>query len=260
MRYRKLSGNSRVVCRYGKRSTGAIDNIGAPDSFSVCPFCHRPCKKKSGVCEMAFERQDMIVCPFRFEENNVIFLDALNYMSISGNDYSIHREVKLSNCFFDYVLRSAGQYALLEVQALDTSGSSWWELDKCTATNENQRLLSKRHKPVGPNWQMSIKTLFSEVTKKCKIAESLGTSLFLAVQDGLWDYIGSRYHYSANGRGIVWMVYSVTPNGVLAKKQIIEMSSEEFLEMTLSEEIESPKIMLEKLRKTFNEEERRSDY
>lgn len=107
---------------------------------------------------------------------------------------------------------------------------------------------------------MSIKTLFSEVTKKCKIAESIGTSLFLVVQDGLWDYIGRRYRFSANGRGIVWMIYSVTPNGVLTKKQIIEMSPEEFLKMTLSEEIEPPQIMLEKLRKTFNEGGQRDDY
>lgn len=56
------------------------------------------------------------------------------------------------------------------------------------------------------------------------------------------------------------MVYSVTPNGVLTKKQIIEMSPEEFLKMTLSEEIEPPQIMLEKLRKTFNEEGQRDDY
>lgn len=61
---------------------------------------------------MAFERQNMIVCPFRFEENNLIFLEVLAYLGILENDYSIHREVKLSNCFFDYVLRSAGQYAL----------------------------------------------------------------------------------------------------------------------------------------------------
>ncbi|MBO4540833.1 MAG: hypothetical protein J5736_02545, partial [Bacilli bacterium] len=173
-----------------------------------------------------------------------------------GLRLSFERELKLGGCFFDFALKFGegedASYAFLEIQSLDISGSAQREVDKLFQVSFGS---SKKRKPVGPNWQMSIKTLFMELLKKERIAHELDASLYVAVQDGLWEYIERKYGRHI-GKGIHFLIYEFPLNGGLRLKKEFELSSKNLIQMILSEDFGDVVEMRRKLRdslKTENE-------
>jgi len=244
MRYRKLENPSRIVCYHGHRHFG---NDVFSDAAGPCPFSHRRCAKENPVCEMSFEMQDMITCPSRFEEKQTVFKDALRRVGYWGDRFRLRREVKISNSFFDFVLSYPAEgerfpFVFVEIQALDSSGSSWWEVKRLKSHFGIQKisLEPQKHKPLGPSWQMSVKTLLHQILKKSRICTSLAKPLFVVVQDGLWNYIAKRYRLPKDGFGVTWLVYGVDDEGSLRLKAEYSMSFRGILDLVSSERIEDP--------------------
>lgn len=250
MRYRSTNEKSRVV-RYGGLLTKDIDLFVDPPVF--CPFSGSFCRKKPCVCEMAFERQDMVVCPKRFEELGIIFNDVSKEIALEGVPYQKKAEVRLSGSFFDFVLcfdkpLGANAFAFLEIQSLDLSGSIAGEVSKLFS----DKAIQSKRKPVGPNWQMSLKTLFMELLKKNRISKELGIPLFVAVQDGLWNFIQEKYVVQ-EGMGITFLIYDFPLDNPMRLVSKHSITGDSLVSLIQSESLEPCDKMRLKLSRLFEE-------
>lgn len=232
-------------------------------SNNICPFCGGFCAKRNGVCEIALSKESLAVCPYRFLKDGVIFSNIENEFPESKAE-SIEKEVKVTDSFFDYVLLMsksgvANFCVFAEIQALDTCGSSWFEIAKLLERYlgpKSPPLEPKRHKPLGINWKMTAKTLLMELMKKDVIAGILKTKLFVVVQDSLWEYLkekyplASRMEYSSN-KTVQWHVYRIEDSGHIALKEKHSCGTGEVAELALSDFAISRQRIIADLKRRF---------
>ena len=253
MRYRRINDNSRIVRYGGMLSADISDYFLIPNR---CPFSLGPCRKKPCVCEMAFEREDMVVCPSRFEEGDVLFRSIASDLGCGGLPFQKARELKLSGSFFDFGLCFGrlpyAKYSFLEIQSLDISGSAKGEVRKLFPDAFSSE---EKSKPVGPNWQMSIKTLFMELLKKARIAKAINAPLYVALQLGLWNYIKSKYG-CFYGEGITFLVCGFPLDRPMEIIEKVSISYEGLAQMILSEKIDDTVTMNAKLQRCFGGQEK----
>lgn len=101
-----------------------------------CPLLVRKCVKQRksnpeqtiGSCILSYQQQPLIVCPFRFLEDNQIFLDAMSLLRVEQAEYYVVSEIAMPGGSIDYFLvalhdGSIVDFAGIEIQALDTTGS-----------------------------------------------------------------------------------------------------------------------------------------
>ena len=157
-----------------------------------------------GTCMVAHgrERVPIIICPYRLLERQQIFFDCLHLLTLHqpGNQLHVVREVRIPGGSVDYFLVSARKrdvvdFAGIELQALDTTGTVW---------PERQRLLESFGLPTdvsgantarsfGMNWKMTAKTTLVQLHHKIETFEHLNKRLVLVVQDCLLDYIRREF-------------------------------------------------------------------
>lgn len=79
----------------------------------ICPYTRRTCIKmrksnptvKIGTCSVKYQKQNVIICPFRLLDRNQIFNDCLHLLTMheTGNELYLIPEVKIPGGYVDYL-------------------------------------------------------------------------------------------------------------------------------------------------------------
>lgn len=192
------------------RSTGSkTQNWTAAVASQECPFLERKCLKNRksepeiaiGTCTVTHSDKDVAICPHRFLERGVIFTDCLPLIRHeAGNELHIVPEIGIPGGMVDYFLVSARSrrvrdFAGIEIQTLDTTGTLWPERQRFVASKgiKVKSADATSTKPFGMNWKMTAKTILVQLHHKVQTFESVNRHLVLAIQDVLLDYITGEF-------------------------------------------------------------------
>lgn len=177
-----------------------------------CPFLDSTCKKRRksqgesiGTCSVGYrgrgqtEYRPHCICPHRFETAGV--LDEIEPLFTEKGEYFTTPEVPLLGTSIDYVAGKRADdgtvldFAGVEIQALDTTGSVW---DYREAYFDDEEQMESVNGTYGINWAMSlVKTMMQQAFKKGQVFRDWGENLIFLVQDVSIDYI--RDNYDATG-------------------------------------------------------------
>ena len=177
-----------------------------------CPFLGDTCKKRRksagesiGTCSVGYRGQGQAeykphcICPHRFETDEV--LSEVESLFVDEGEYFVTPEVPLQGTSIDYVAGKMADdgtvldFAGVEIQALDTTGSVWNHREAYFDDDEEMEDVSKNY---GINWAMSlVKTMMQQAYKKGQTFGEWGENLIFLVQDVSIDYI--RDNYDASG-------------------------------------------------------------
>jgi hypothetical protein len=179
-----------------------------------CPYTGKKCVKvrKSspdisiGACTVSYSNLNAVmICPHRLLERRQIFTDCIHLLALHepGNELHLLAEVSVPGGSVDYFLLSVREnkvidFAGIELQTLDTTGSLWSERAKLIHSkgmkvSENDLSM----KAFGMNWKMSAKTILIQMHHKAETFEHLGKHLVLAVQDCFRDYMAREFSFSS---------------------------------------------------------------
>lgn len=177
-----------------------------------CPFLNSTCKKRRksqgesiGTCSVGYrgrgqaEYRPHCICPHRFETDSV--LGELRDLLIKDGEYFTTPEVPLLGASIDYVVGKKSpenevlDFAGVEIQALDTTGSVW---DYREAYFDDEMNMETVDQTYGINWTMSLtKTMMQQAFKKGQVFRDWGEKLVFLVQDVSIGYL--RDNYDASG-------------------------------------------------------------
>ena len=206
---------SKVLELYGHATHTPHTDWATLTRRQFCPYLERKCLKvrKSapeqtiGTCVIQHGQKApkaIVICPFRLLERGQIFLDNLHLLSLHepGNELHVVPEVSLPGGNVDYFLvsvrgRKVVDFAGIELQALDTTGTVW---------PERQRFLRAQGiavsaedaastKPFGINWKMTAKTILVQLHHKLETLEALGKHLTLVIQDHFLAYMQDQFQF-----------------------------------------------------------------
>ena len=174
-----------------------------------CPFLGRKCLKNRksepdvaiGTCAVTHSDKDVVICPSRFLERQVIFTDCLPLIRHEpGNELHIIPEVGIPGGTVDYFLATTRSgrvrdFAGIEIQTLDTTGTLWPERQRFAQSKgvAVERADATSTKPFGMNWKMTAKTILVQLHHKVRTFQEVNHHLVLAVQDVLLDYITGEF-------------------------------------------------------------------
>ncbi len=114
------------------------DQAKATRKKHACVYLSSKCNKQSrtikypmGVCSVRVNSDNAIICPQRFLENTIPFIDVCNEIFGSTNNILLFREVKLQNVgSFDFVLvkhkpisKEIENFCIVELQSDSTTGT-----------------------------------------------------------------------------------------------------------------------------------------
>lgn len=185
-----------------------------------CPFlkgeCNKPRKSepeiKVGICSVGYRGDflgdyvPIIICPYRFNIENVYNSIKNNFYGIDTNGYDIQwvNEVSLGvGGIVDYVaikkklfpggLETIEDFVCVEFQAAGTTGTPWEAMQDYKRTGRYQ----KDSYNYGINWANEFaKTMMQQVYKKGQIMEHWNKHIIFALQDVGMDYLKSKYDVS----------------------------------------------------------------
>lgn len=119
-----------------KAATANVNSI--VNSNYLCPFINKRCNKQSrlinypmGVCSVHVQGSNVIICPARFEEKNIVFSDIAKTFFGSPNNTIVFSEVKITNIgSFDFVIvkhktmsPKVDDFVVVEFQSDSTTGT-----------------------------------------------------------------------------------------------------------------------------------------
>lgn len=196
---RELFGYSTESTRDWKRVVAA----------QKCPFLGRKCLKNRksepdvaiGTCTVTHSHRDVVICPWRFLERQLIFTDCLTLIRHEpGNELHLIPEVGIPGGTVDYFLattreRRVRDFVGLEIQTLDTTGTLWPERQRFAQSKgiAVKRSDARSAKGFGMNWKMTAKTILVQLHHKVRTFQEVNHHLVLAVQDVLLDYITGEF-------------------------------------------------------------------
>jgi len=205
--------SNQLLELFGENTSRLADDWQSIAGASYCPFVGRQCVKSRksqpeillGTCSVKYGKANLplIICPHRLLERRQIFLDCIHLLVSHepGNELHVVSEVPVPGGSIDYALISVQNgkvrdFAGIELQALDTSGSVW---------PERQQFLIKRGvvakgdlgagKSFGINWKMTAKTALVQMHHKIDTFENLGKHLVLVIQDALLEYMRKEFSF-----------------------------------------------------------------
>lgn len=182
-------------------------------SEQICPYTNSICTKmrkstpdiKIGTCSVKYQKDDVIICPFRLLEHNQIFIDCLHLLTLHepGNELYLIPEVSIPGGHVDYFLVSAKDgkvkdFVGIELQTLDTTGTVWPDRQKML--NEKGIEVSSDDlnddRTYGMNWKMTLKTILIQMHHKSETFESLNKHFVLIIQEPLLRKMKSDFDFS----------------------------------------------------------------
>ena len=179
----------------------------------MCPYSHKKCYKtrKSdsntaiGTCTVAYQSNNIIICPNRLLENSQVFVDCLHLLTLHepGNELYVVPEIAIPGGNVDYFLVSAKDgkvkdFIGIEFQTMDTTGTVWPERQRLLhehGFNVNAADIDNPRK-FGMNWKMTAKTILVQMHHKSETFENLNKHLVLIIQKPFFDYINKEFSFT----------------------------------------------------------------
>lgn len=204
---------------FGYSFTDLSDEAQNARNTQYCPFIEKECKKprksephiKVGVCTVGYKgkwlerHEPVIICPYRFYQEEVFTTVVEKYFGDLSNDYEIVwvPEVSMdSGGSIDFVavklrkygdLKTIEDFVCVEFQAGGTTGTPWAGV---LEFKEHKKLLKKSYK-FGINWANEFaKTMMQQVYKKGHIIESWRKKIIFVFQDVGLKYLEGSYDTS----------------------------------------------------------------
>lgn len=176
-----------------------------------CPFLGGTCKKRRksegesiGTCSVGYrgrgqdEYRPHCICPHRFETEGV--LAEIEPLFVDEGEFFTTPEVPLLGTSIDYVAGKRADdgtvldFAGVEIQALDTTGSVW---DYRESYFDDTESMEDVNGTFGINWAMSLtKTMMQQAFKKGQTFRDWDENLIFLVQDVSIEYIRNNYDSS----------------------------------------------------------------
>ncbi len=182
----------------------------APVRDAKCPFCEENCNKIRkakpnpliGNCTAGLIRKGehaaWIVCPKRFEQDDIIFKDAAAAFGLTGTTVYLAKELKLGGAGnLDFALVTlkddkVDDFIGIEVQSMGTSGSgSIW-----TARNDYLAGALKEQYSYGMNTKDASKKILVQMLHKGRQLSRLKKKYLLVIQDHLLGQLRSQFDLS----------------------------------------------------------------
>lgn len=179
----------------------------------LCPFINRECTKQSriinypmGVCCVQFQGSEIIICPERFKENEIVFKDIANQFFGSTNNTMVFNEVKIKNFgSFDFVLvkhkplsAKIEDFIIIKFQSDSTTGTG-------KLVNNIKDIFAKKKIGIsyafGMNTYNTIKLSFIQMLMKGQVAEYWNKNIIWVMQDFIFSNMVNRFHLSRKSFG-----------------------------------------------------------
>jgi len=170
-----------------------------------CPFINQTCIKQSrlinypmGACSVRVNSTDVIICPVRFKQNDIVFTDIAKRFFGTVDNSILFQEVKVSGFgSFDFVLvkhtplkATVDDFVVIEFQSDSTTGTGALvnnvrDIIENEEFHENYRF--------GMNTYNTIKLSFIQMLMKGQVIENWGKNIVWVMQDFVFSNMLSRF-------------------------------------------------------------------
>jgi len=189
---------------YGYPHFDDSDEAEESREAEYCPYQDKRCTKRRksdnditiGTCSVGYrgrglsEYRPHVICPDRFNDDAVF--EPLEPLFVDEGELFRVPEVTLMGTSIDFVSGKVDKngdvidFAGVEVQALDTTGSVW----EHKTNYENGEDIEDVENSYGMNWAMSItKTMMQQAFKKGQAFSEWDENLIFLIQDVSLDYL-----------------------------------------------------------------------
>ena len=200
------------MAKYPSEIFGCYMRNVAPEAEELrrkywCPFAESQCNKQSrlidypfGVCTAHVDGKELALCPRRFLEKNIVFLNiAISQFGTSDNvlvfpevglpsignfDFVMVRHKPLSACVEDFVA--------IEFQTGQTT-STGHLVEGFKTFMKDRRFSEGSSYPFGINMYDIWKRTFTQILNKGIIMEKWGKKIFWVVQDPVFNYFQKKF-------------------------------------------------------------------
>lgn len=195
-----------------------------------CPFTGQKCRKTSsfirgptGSCSVAFDGDDIALCPDRFLENETVFGDTADSAFGSRHDLLRFEQVKLGEIGnLDYVIvkhrplsSTIEDFVVVEFQTGQTTNSGG--LAQAVKDFRAGKDVRGKNYKFGVNFYDIWKREFTQILFKGMVMEQWGTRIYWVVQTPIFKYLKDKYHLESLTPGrdkhTVFAVYDLNRAG-----------------------------------------------
>jgi hypothetical protein len=200
-----MPNNKKAIEIFG-RPVDLVNIDKIVKSRYLCPFINRECTKQSrtinypmGVCCVQFQGSEIVICPERFKENEIVFKNIANQFFGSTDNTMVFNEVKLKNIgSFDFVLvkhkplsAKIEDFIIIEFQSDSTTGTG-------KLVNNLKDIFAKKKVDTsyafGMNTYNTIKLSFIQMLVKGQVAEHWNKNIIWVMQDFIFSNMVNRFH------------------------------------------------------------------
>ncbi|MFC2020948.1 NotI family restriction endonuclease [Chloroflexota bacterium] len=170
-----------------------------------CPFTSNKCNKQSrllpypmGTCAVRLHDKNVIICPQRYRENDIVFKDVANTFFGSTDNTIVFSEVRVNGIgSFDFVivkhepLRSTvADFVVVEFQSDSTTGTGKLVQNITDVINGDE--VGERYN-FGMNTYNTIKLSFIQMLMKGQAIEHWGKNIAWIMQDFIFSNMVRRF-------------------------------------------------------------------
>jgi len=190
---------------FGFPTANTTSNVIVARKKYNCPYLSRRCNKISrgikypmGVCSAVYNNEYPIICPQRFLENNMVFVDVCNEIFGSTNNILVFSEVKIKNVgSFDFVLvkhkpisNEIEDFCIVELQSDSTTGTG--KLVNALKDFMQGNAMQDTYN-FGLNTYNTIKLSYIQMLIKGQVMEKWQKNIIWVMQKYVFDNMQNRF-------------------------------------------------------------------
>jgi len=207
-----------------------------------CRFISGKCDKPSrmidyplGVCSVKVNGKTPIICPNRFLEDNIVFINICNEVFGSTDNVLLFKEIGLSGIgTFDFVLvkhkpisSQVEDFCVVEFQSDSTTGTG--KIVDALKDFMNGDEINNRSYSFGMNTYNTIKLSYIQMLIKGQVLESWNKKIYWVMQDFVYDNMVTRFELHDleynKGNSTNYHIYDLELNNDVYNLKLIEKKS-----------------------------------
>jgi len=172
-----------------------------------CPFMDRICDKQSrtipypmGVCSVLHSGNSIPVCPHRFQQDKIVFIDICNQLLGGTDNILLFKEVKLKAIgTFDFVLvkhkpisNKVEDFCIVELQSDSTTGTG--KLVNALKDFMSGKDVSAKRYRYGMNTYNTIKLAYTQILYKGQALEKWGKKIVWVFPTYIYQNMVKRFN------------------------------------------------------------------
>lgn len=207
-----------------------------------CKFLEDKCNKQSrlinypmGVCSVNYNANKIIICPHRFLEDNLVFVNICKEVFGSTDNVLRFSEVKLTNVgSFDFVLvkhkpisNKSDDFCIVEFQS-DSTTATGKLVEALKDFMKGDEVLKKKYN-FGMNTYNTIKLSYIQMLIKGQVVEKWGKNIFWVVQKYVYENMVNRFKLStmdySEEKKTKYHIYDLIENKDIYSLKLIDKKS-----------------------------------